>query len=520
MDLVTQNRNKNLLYSLLASLSSFAISMGINFFMTPFIVRTLGVEANGFLGLANNFINYFSLVTLALHSMAGRFITLKICNNEIKEAGRYFNSLFISNIVLSILVFFISLVCVINIEYLVKVPVELLPDVKLTFAITFASYIVHIMTVAFSISFFSTNKLYLQSIRNIQSVILRVIIILLAFLLLKPSIVYVAIGTIVSGIFILCIDIYYFKKLLPEIKVDRSQFEFAKVKELLASGVWNVVSKAGDTLVTGVDLLISNIFIGATAMGILAVSKTVPNVLIILIYSVSGVFAPEMTILYGQGRQYELKKSIKQAMHMLCVFVSIPNAILIIYGKEFFSLWQPTQDAGLLWILSVVAIISMFIIGPAMPLEHVFTITNKVYENSMVTIVSSLLSFIVTLILLKTTGLGLYAIVGVSMAGSSLVTLAYRIPRSAVLLGLKWYTFYNEVGINIILSILIMAIGFAVKAIIPAHTWLTLISSGGITAILALILQWFVLLGKDTKTLIIQKVRSIKINYPRLLLRK
>jgi hypothetical protein len=95
------------------------------------------------------------------------------------------------------------------------------------------------------------------------------------------------------------------------------------------------------------------------------------------------------------------------------------------------------------------------------------------------------------------------------MVGSSLVTLAYRIPRSAVLMGLKWYTFYNEVGINIILSILIMAIGFAVKTIIPAHTWLTLISSGGITAALALILQWFVLLGKDTKTLIAQKVKSI-----------
>jgi O-antigen/teichoic acid export membrane protein len=321
--------------------------------------------------------------------------------------------------------------------------------------------------------------------------------------------VYVAIGTIISGIFILCIDIYYFKKLLPEIKVDRRQFEFAKVKELLASGVWNVVSRVGDILATGVDLLISNIFIGATAMGILAVSKTVPNVLIILLYSVAGVFAPEMTILYGQGRKYELKKSIKQAMRLLCVFVSVPNGIFIIYGKEFFTLWQPTQNEGLLWTLSVVAVISMFINGPAMPLGQIFTITNKVYENSMVTIAYSILSFAVTMILLKTTSLGLYAIVGVSMVGTSLATLAYRIPRSAVLMGLKWYTFYNEVGINIILSILIMVIGFAVKTIMPAHTWSTLIASGGLTAILALILQWFILLEKDTRKLIMRKVKSI-----------
>ena len=99
-DLVTHNRNRNLTVSLLAALTSFVIGIGINFFLTPVIVRTLGVEANGFLGLANNFIEYFSLITIALHSMAGRFITLKICNNEMEEAGRYYSSLFIANIVL------------------------------------------------------------------------------------------------------------------------------------------------------------------------------------------------------------------------------------------------------------------------------------------------------------------------------------------------------------------------------------------------------------------------------------
>lgn len=510
MELVTeQNRKRNIILSLVGSLSSFFIGMGINFFLTPFIVRTLGVEANGFLGLANNFISYFSLVAIALHSMAGRFITLKICNDEMEEAGKYFNSLFISNIVLSIFVFFISLICVIHIEQLVKVPVDLVMDVKLTFAVTFANYIIQILTMVFSIAFFSTNKLYLQSKRLIQANLLRVAIILLAFMVLRPKIVYVAIGTIISGIYILFNDIHYTKKLLPEIKVNRRQFELVKVKELLASGVWNVVAKAGDILTTGVDLLTSNIFIGATAMGILAVSKTVPNVLIILIYSVAGVFAPEMTILYGQGRKYELKKCIKQAMRLLCVFVSIPNGIFIIYGKEFFTLWQPTQDGKLLWMLSVLAIISMFIIGPAMPLEQIFTITNKVYENSMVIITCSVLSLAATLILLKTTGLGLYAIVVVSMVGSSLVTLAYRIPRSAVLMGLKWYTFYNEVGINIILSILVMVIGFFVKTIMPAHSWSTLVASGGLTAILALVLQWFILLGKDTRRMIVQKVKII-----------
>ena len=41
--------------------------------MTPFIVKTLGVEAFGFVHLTQNIINYFSIITVALSSVVVRF---------------------------------------------------------------------------------------------------------------------------------------------------------------------------------------------------------------------------------------------------------------------------------------------------------------------------------------------------------------------------------------------------------------------------------------------------------------
>jgi len=71
-------KNKQLAINMIASIVTFAINLGISFFLAPFIINKLGRESYGFIGLINNFVSYASIVTIALNSMADRYITLKI----------------------------------------------------------------------------------------------------------------------------------------------------------------------------------------------------------------------------------------------------------------------------------------------------------------------------------------------------------------------------------------------------------------------------------------------------------
>ena len=41
------------------------VNLGISFFLSPYIVDTLGEEANGFNQLAHNFVTYASLISIA-----------------------------------------------------------------------------------------------------------------------------------------------------------------------------------------------------------------------------------------------------------------------------------------------------------------------------------------------------------------------------------------------------------------------------------------------------------------------
>ncbi|EOU2023426.1 hypothetical protein C4D21_09680, partial [Clostridium perfringens] len=86
------NEKKQLSINISAQLISFSLNLMINFLLTQFLVNNIGTETFGFIGLANNFIQYIEVVTVAFNTMASRFITIKILQNDINGANEYFST--------------------------------------------------------------------------------------------------------------------------------------------------------------------------------------------------------------------------------------------------------------------------------------------------------------------------------------------------------------------------------------------------------------------------------------------
>ena len=100
---------KNLIFNTI----SFGINFAISFLFTPYLIRTVGKEAYSFFPLVNNIIGYSSILTAAVGSMGGRFITMSIYQNDKEGANQYFNSVWVANIFLSILFTIVSILAVI-----------------------------------------------------------------------------------------------------------------------------------------------------------------------------------------------------------------------------------------------------------------------------------------------------------------------------------------------------------------------------------------------------------------------
>ena len=72
------SQKKQLVINFIAQVLFSVINLGISFFLVPHIIESLNATAYGFINLSNDFVNYASLITVALNSIAGRYITIAI----------------------------------------------------------------------------------------------------------------------------------------------------------------------------------------------------------------------------------------------------------------------------------------------------------------------------------------------------------------------------------------------------------------------------------------------------------
>lgn len=501
--------SKELTKNMIANIVSFALNTAISFFLSSYIVESLGSEAYGFVKLSNDFVNYASLITLALNSMAARFIMISL-NKDENEAIKYYNSVIISNIVLSCFLLIASGIVVLFCDKWLNIPSYLISDVKINFILVFINFIINLLFTTTGQVYYLTNKLYISSFKAMESKIIQTLIIIALFIRGSAKIWYLSFAALIASIYIIFANIYYRRKLLPSLKFNFKMFEWSKVKNLLASGVWNSITKLSQLFSSGLDLLVANLFVGSNEMGILSVAKTIPNLIVGLLCSIANIFNPNLTQLYAQEKKEELKNAVKTSMKIMCVFTSIPNAILVSLGLQFYKLWVPSQPAGMLQVLSILTVTNSIVTGVLQPIYSIFTITNRVKENSKVMISYGFLSILVTLLVLKFTNLGVYAIAGVSLFGSLVVALFYHLPKGAFYIGLPKNSFVPEIITSVISFITLTAVGYGISFVIPADTsWIMWFLAACIIGIIGLALNMMIVLKKNEREILFAKINSI-----------
>ena len=490
-----------------ASFIAYAVNFAISFFLSPYIVERVGVDAYGFIGLANNFISYAGLISISLNSMAGRFITIKIHENDIDGANRYYTSVFFANFFITAVMGVVFVTATVFLEHIINIPENIFWDVKILFALLFLNCMLGTLGSVFGVSTFATNKLYISSMRAIESNLLKVAIILPAFILFVPRVSYLGISTLACGLYAFGFNVYYMKKLLPDLSIRRAFFDIKAVIEIMMSGIWNLINRVGTLLLDGLDLLITNLLINPVSMGILSLAKSIPGMITGIIGSTVGIFSPNFTILYSQKKDAELLASVKQSMKIMGVMANLPIIILIVCGDLFFALWQPTQDATQLHILSILTCACLIFSGGINCIYNIFTVVNKLKFNSLVVISSGILSTITVFILLKTTNLGIFAVAGTSTVISIIRNFAFTAPYGAICLKQKWYALYPEILKAAVYAIIGACIGYAIRQVVFIDGWIGLVILALITLIASLLVGFFIILNREDRRVVMSKIK-------------
>lgn len=516
--------NKRLAVNMAASIVNFIVSFGISFFLSPYLIANLGKEAYGFFSLGNQFVSYASIVASALNSMASRFVTIAIHRGDMEKRNKYFSSVIIANIFLSLVLLIPSVLIVLFLENLLFVPSDILLDVKLLWALIFLNFLITIITNAYGIATFAANKLYLSSIRSMESGLFKALILVGMFGLFKPELWFLGLASVITTIYTIAFNIYYTKKLFPDLSCQRKYFDIKSVKELLSSGIWNSFTQLASVLNNGLDLLIANLFISSAAMGTLSITKVFPTYLAQIIALFAATFTPEFAKNYAQNDKKSLLENIEFARCIMTIISTIPVVILIVDGNLFFKLWVPSSNSRELQIISASGLFMYLFVGSLNTVGDVILLVNRQKYVAVTYFIAGILNVGIVFFLLRYVdnnsvvlfGLSnevikLLIVSGVSGVIAIIRNLLFTPIYAAKCLNEKWCIFYPVMIKGMLSTAITFISAYIIKSLIRSQSWIGFFANALIVAVLGVIINGFILFDRKKLKRLLSKLMRKEI---------
>ncbi len=498
---------KKIAINMIAQLVSFFVNLGINFLVAPFITKSIGKEIYGFVNLAFQMTGYISIFTTALNAMLGRYITVSIGKKDYQTARSYFSSAMIANIILSAVCFVPVTFSILFLNHWLDVPLRNLLDVQLLWAFIFFDFFAGLITNGYGVSTYAANRLDLSAKRNMESNIIRALTLFGLFAFLPSRVWYVGFTKFITGFYLIATNIYFTKKLTPQLYYEKKLVNFSAVKELIKKGVWNTVQQISAILVNGCDTLITNLYINAASMTLMSFSKTIPNYLMTIIGMVCGSFSPQMTLIYAEGDMDKFTKYVKSAVKVCGFICSIPILGFVAFGSHFFHLWLPTLDQG---EIRTVQILSVMILAQTIfdvyiyPLYTVNQITTRLKIPVLVSLGIGVCNIFGSILLCVHTNLGIYAIQIVSSVLLTARVFFFAPIYAAYTLNQKWWTFYIPLFRGALSSVIVLSVFEIIVHIAVVDSWFKLAFWAVICGVIGYTINYIIVLNGEERVMVKQ----------------
>ena len=494
---------KNLVFNILA----FVVQFVTSFYISPIIVSGVGASAYGFIGLANDFISYAGIITSVFNSVAARFIANSYYKKDFDKANNYFNSLIVTNFGLAGVFGVLGVILVPNLNQVISVPIDILVDVKITFALTFLSYCITLITMVFTTSTFVANRTDLQGIRDIIKHIVRFALIIVFLNFVSIKLYWTSAALLIATAIVAVLNVSLTRKLTPELKFSLKMANVKYVSELAKSGCWMALTSISTILLRGLDLTIANIMLGEYEMGILSIARTFPNNFTSVISTIAPVFTPVFLSYYAKKNLSELKNQVEQSINMMALIMFVPISGFIVFSQDFYGLWQrsltPTE-INMVAALSSITVIQAYFNSTTATMAQLSVVSNKLKLPVFISLGCGLASIIMDILLIKFTSIGIYALV---ISPTVVMILRYVLFNSiygAYCINQPWKCFFSTV-MKIWVAIPILIIGMIfIRRVVSITNWSGLM----IAAILSAIFGYGVMIllfGRDQFMKILKK---------------
>lgn len=499
--------NRQITKNLITNIIAMVISLGINYLITPFITKKLGIAAYSYVSIITNIISFFTVITYTLNSMVGRFYTIEYRSDE-HEANVCISTALYCCLGIAVVLLPIIILSTLFLDKLLVIDLGLVSDVKFAF---FASCITFLLSTISSVMLTGTyakNKLHINNYIHILANSIKAIVIFILFYACSAKIWFIGLGGIAQNVISITLGYICFKKYIPTLKFEIKNFKFSYAKKLLGAGMYNSIILLGNNLMTQVDMIVGNRYIkDATVLGKYAVILLFSNTIRQVSSTISSAFNPTTLNLYAQKKYDELVKCVNNAVNLCGTIIGLAVTGITILVIPFVSIWlkEDFSEFSFLIPFMLLSLVPNLAIAQLNVLNQA---VNKLKLPAIASIIAGVLNIVLAVTFVRVFNFGLFGLALASVISLSLRNMVFAPIYAAKITNQRWFVYYKPLLRSFIVSAIVSIAGLAVTSRIDMSNLSTLVFAGIIIVVIYIAFT-YTLLNKNEK----HKIKDMIIKY-------
>ena len=419
----------------------------LTFFLTPYLIRTLGPTLLGLKTLAYQALQFVGLANTAMGISYERYAKHNYARGDFEEMNSNLSAGFLVSALSAVLFAAGSVVLALYARQLFGLPEEILPVARRVFLLIGFTTAFLNLTGVWETPVFVTERFYLQDLGYLICSVVAAVAVVVAFENWRPSIVFWVLlsnGTLV--LWRLFVMMPLARRMLPAFRLGFSLIRSSgQIRELMAFGGLNFVGGIGYLLYYASDsIIISNLSsLGPGQIVYYNVAQRWDPQIRVLVMAFVGTMLPLMTSLVSRQETDRLRSVFLRGTRYSLLIGAFPALLLVLLAGPFLHHWLGEDFARISAPVLQLLMIQFLLCLPERMAYNVCIAYGRMGGPVVVSLVCGLMNIGVSIALVKWAGWGLAGVA----AGSALALLlvsAYSVGYALRLMGVAPWQWFKE----------------------------------------------------------------------------
>jgi O-antigen/teichoic acid export membrane protein len=348
-----------------------ALTMAATYFMTPFIIRTLGHDGYGTWTLITAMTGYMSLLALGVPMASVRYLAQDVAERDIEKMNRTIGTCVGLYLMIGAAALVVGGALALSFASFFDVPAALQSQALVAFAL---------MAVYVSAGFigllpegimFAHHDFVVRNVVRVAGVVLRLGL-TIAALTIAGSLIAIAVVQVACLAFDFGVSWLLVRRRYPGVRLSLGDFDRTVLRRIFSFSLYVLLLSAGARLTFETDALVIGAMQGVESIPFYVVANSLIVYVMDFVIAIAAVVSPMATTLSASGGMDRLRDMFLKWSKVALSLTVMVGLFLIVLGPKFIGIWIDASFEGpsgqVLQILMISSLVFLPIRGVAIPI--------------------------------------------------------------------------------------------------------------------------------------------------------